>query len=185
MRQGYSTMLSDRLQKMREKTRERFYNRGRIAPLEETDVDLTGLSPYQSSAELFVRRCRREVPTVFPGENFCFTRSQGKIKYPKYRIENLTTDWEILLEQGVEGRLALARGELAAAAPGSESADFLGSSIRMLEAALELAERYAAAAEAAGESAVSELLRRVPRHPARTFHDALQSLFFMFSMFHL
>ena len=178
-------MLSDRLQKMRENTRERFYNRERIAPLDEAEIDLVGMSPCQAAAELFVRRCRREVPTVFPGENFCFTRSQGKIKFPKYRIENLTADWELLLEQGVAGRLSVAREKLAAAPAGSESADFLAASIRMLEASLELAERYAAAAEAAGESAVAELLRRVPRHPARTFHEALQSLFFMFSMFHL
>ena len=178
-------MLSDRLQRMRENTRERFYNRGRIAPLDEAEVDLAGMSPCQAAAEIFVRRCRREVPTVFPGEKFCFTRSQGKINFPKFRIENLSADWKLLLEQGVSGRLAVARERLAAAAPGPESADFLAASIRMLEAALELAERYAAAADAAGEPAVAELLRRVPRHPARTFHEALQSLFFMFSMFHL
>ena len=178
-------MLSDRLQKMRENTRERFYNRGRIEPLDEAEVDLSGMSPCQAAAELFVRRCRREVPTVFPGEKFCFTRSQGKIKYPRTRIENLTADWEILLAQGVAGRLAVAREKLAAAPSGSETSDFLSASIRMLEAALELAERYADAAEAAGETAVAELMRRVPRHPARTFHEALQSLFFMFSMFHL
>lgn len=177
-------MLSNRLRKMRENTRERFYNRGRIAPLDEAEVDLTGLSPYRSAAELFVRRCQREVPTVFPGEKFCFTRSQGKITYPRYRIENLTADWEILLEQGVEGRLAAAREKLAAAAD-PESADFLSCLIRMLEASLELADRYAAAAEAVGETATAELLRRVPRHPARTLHEALQSIFFMFSMFHL
>ena len=178
-------MLSDRLQKMRENTREHFYNRGRIAPLDDDEVDLSGMSPYQAAAELFVRRCRREVPTVFSGEKFCFTRSQGKIKYPRTRIENLSADWELLLTQGVAGRLAAAREKLAAAPYGSETADFLSASIRMLEAALELADRYAAAAETAGESAVAELLRRVPLHPARTLHEALQSLFFMFSMFHL
>jgi formate C-acetyltransferase len=178
-------MLSGRLQEMREKTRERFYNTRRRPPLGEDEVDLTGLSPYRAAAELFVRRCRCETPTVFPGERFSFTRTQGKIRYRKTRIENLTADWELVLEQGVEGRLAVARERLASVAPESESADFLRSSISMLEAVLELAERYAAAADDCGETDTAALLRRVPRHPARTLHEALQSMFFMFSMFHL
>ncbi|MBQ6351635.1 MAG: pyruvate formate-lyase, partial [Lentisphaeria bacterium] len=108
-----------------------------------------------------------------------------KIKYGRTRIENLTADWEILLEQGVAGRLAAAREKLEATPPESESAEFLRASIAMLTAVLELADRYADAARDAGETAMADLLRRVPRHPARTLHEALQSMFFLFSMFHL
>lgn len=68
-------MLSERLNAMREKTREHFYNTHRSLPLTAEEVDLTGLSPCRAAAELFARRCRRETPTVFPGERFCFTRS--------------------------------------------------------------------------------------------------------------
>ena len=107
------------------------------------------------------------------------------MQYGSCRIENLTADWELLLSQGAEGRLAAAREKLSATAPESEEADFLRSAIVMLEAVLELADRYAAAASAAGEEATAELMRRVPRHPARSMHEALQSMFFMFSMFHL
>ena len=178
-------MLSARLKEMREKTRERFYNSHRIPALLDEEVDLSGLSLCAAEAELFVQRCRREVPTIFPGEKFCFTRSQGKIRYRKYRIENLTPDWELLLTQGVTGRMAAAETKLVAVAPDSEEADFLRSSLRMMTAVLELADRYAEAAENAGEREVAAVMRQVPRRPARSFREALQSLFFMFSMFHL
>ena len=173
-------MLSARLETMREKTRERFYNSRRIPALLEEEVDLSGLSPCAAAAELFARRCAREEPTIFPGEKFCFTRSQGKISYGKYRIENLTADWELLLTQGVAGRMAAAETKLASVAPDSAEADFLRSSLRMMAAALELADRYAEAAEKAGETEVAAVMRQVPRRPAQSFREALQSLFFMF-----
>ena len=45
---------------------------------------------------------------------------------------------------------------------------------RMIDALIDLTDRYGAAARADGRADVAAVLEQVPRYPARTFHEALQ-----------
>ena len=57
-----------------------------------------------------------------------------------------------------------------------KAVEFLDSAIEIMEAVMELAARYASQARALGRDDLAEILEKVPAQPARTFHEALQSL---------
>ena len=56
------------------------------------------------------------------------------------------------------------------------SLEFLDSAIETIDAVLGLADRYAHGARELGREDIADILEQVPAHPARTFHEALQSL---------
>ena len=180
-------MLSDRLRKMYENTRSGAYARCRTRdiPWEEYEKKCAGLSPYRTLVETFRAVCRLEQPVIIPGDRFFFTRTlRGKDRtpLPGLQVENLTADWELLLSQGIDGRIAAAEKKLRTA--DAEGREFLTASIDMLNEVKELALRYADAAETSGDAEGAALLRKVPAGPASTLRESLQSIFFMFSMFH-
>lgn len=87
---------------------------------------------------------------------------------------------------------ALARAE---SAPSQELRDFYVAAALACEGPLDLADRYAAAldeaaaahsdpARAAELREMADRSRRVPREPARSFHDAVQSFWFMHAALH-
>lgn len=79
-----------------------------------------------------------------------------------------TIDFESLMEHGVEGLLEQVQ----------PSGAFYEACRVALEALLRFAERYRAAAEESGMEAAG-LLSHVPARPPRTFHEALQSAWFV------
>ncbi|MFA5027978.1 MAG: pyruvate formate lyase family protein, partial [Candidatus Methylomirabilota bacterium] len=112
---------------------------------------------------------------------------------------HLTPAWEILLERGLSGIRLEAGERRAAPSPGDPDADArrefwegIEACCRAVEA---LSDRYAAEAErmaaAAPEGvrrseleAIAATCRRVPAYPARTFREAVQSIWFIDFVLH-
>jgi formate C-acetyltransferase len=62
---------------------------------------------------------------------------------------------------------------------------FLEAVVTSLEAVLKLAERYSLAAKALGNAEIENIMRNVPRMPAASFHEALQSIRILSAAFYL
>lgn len=106
-----------------------------------------------------------------------------------------TPDYGMALERGLDALRDDARSELAEtrliSSDAVRKADFLRATILALEAVVLLAERFAALAEReavrqesprrrAELEAIAQTCRHVPRYPARTFREAIQSYWFLF-----
>ena len=104
-------------------------------------------------------------------------------------ISHFVPDYERLLEQGTEGYRSVVRARLGEVAEGSKEADFLQALLISCDGleqfadnyrreALEQAEREGDAARRRELEQIAAVCARVPRHPARSFQEALQSLLF-------
>ena len=95
---------------------------------------------------------------------------------------HMTLDFEKLLKIGVDGLLREVQERRAALdmldASSVSRDEFYEACEIELSALLELEEHYAAYAEARGLYELAAMLRRVPRGPAHSFHEALQSMHF-------
>jgi pyruvate formate-lyase/glycerol dehydratase family glycyl radical enzyme len=110
-----------------------------------------------------------------------------------YGIGHFTMNHRRLLARGLAGIIAEAREKLEALGPEERAGDkglFYDAVIRSLEAAIRFAHRYADEAErlagrttdrqrAAELTAIARICRRVPQHPAASFREAIQSVYFM------
>jgi pyruvate formate-lyase/glycerol dehydratase family glycyl radical enzyme len=110
-----------------------------------------------------------------------------------YGIGHFTMNHPRILRQGLAGTIAEARlrfDALTATERDGEKGIFYGAVIRTLEAAIAFANRYAARArELAGRASTPErkeelleiarVCERVPEHPARTFREAVQGVYFI------
>lgn len=135
------------------------------------------LSAEERMTRRFEWLCQEEKPVFLPEEKICFLRTTENIpdvfteeEWKEIRKEhyvhelgyssNLTVDYARVLNHGL---LAL-----------KENADEYGK--RMINAILELTERYCAEAEMTGKKELADILKQVPAYGARSFHEALQSL---------
>ena len=123
-------------------------------------------------------RTVRQIPDLHTDAEMDARRAAGTAFGEKGVVFNLTADFGPAIRDGLDARLAQMRERIARArAEGdAEGVDFLENAILSVEAVLELAERYRAAAAARGLGDIAETLARVPRLGARTFREALQSL---------
>jgi formate C-acetyltransferase len=110
-----------------------------------------------------------------------------------YGIGHFTMNYERILSQGLAGVMAEARERHGALSPEDQAGEkglFYQAVIRSLAAAVRLANRHAdlaekMAAETPDEARAEELrriaavCRRVPEHAPETFHQAVQSLYFI------
>ncbi|MHC4225253.1 MAG: pyruvate formate lyase family protein, partial [Planctomycetota bacterium] len=110
-----------------------------------------------------------------------------------YGIGHFTMNHRRVLERGLSGIIAEARGKLDAMSPSERSGEsglFYDAMIRSLATAVRFAHRHAALADemAAEESdprraaeleEIARVCRRVPEHPARTLHEAVQCVYFI------
>lgn len=110
-----------------------------------------------------------------------------------YGIGHFTMNHEKVLKQGLRGVIAEAQAKYDALLPDKQQNEpglFYQAVIRSLNAAIAFANRYADLAETlAGQTqdsaraselkAIAEVCRRVPEHPAQTFHEAIQCLYFL------
>ena len=110
-----------------------------------------------------------------------------------YGIGHFTMDHSQVLELGLAGIMQKAKEKLEALAPGDRDGEpglFYRATIRAMEGAVAFANRYAHAAEQMAETeenpnrkeellSIAEVCRRVPEHPAQTFHEAVQSVYFI------
>ena len=99
-----------------------------------------------------------------------------------WNFSNTTPNYDLLLHDGIESRLCRAREQLGTPCTFAEQR-FLISLIESGQAIIDMAERYARAADVVGNREMAAILRKVPRHGAETFHEALQSLRFVTASF--
>jgi formate C-acetyltransferase len=95
----------------------------------------------------------------------------------------MALDYAKLLKLGIEGILA----EIAEARATldknntlefAEKNEFYDTCVAQLNAVLELEDRYVAEARSRGLKQIADIMEKVPRKPAETFHEALQSIHF-------
>jgi pyruvate formate-lyase/glycerol dehydratase family glycyl radical enzyme len=110
-----------------------------------------------------------------------------------YGIGHFTMDHPRLLRDGLAGIIGEARQRYQALAPEDQRGEpglFYQAAIRSLSAAIRFAHRYADRAEAMAHderdparaeelAAIAAVCRRVPEHPAQTFREAIQSVYFI------
>lgn len=149
-----------------------------------------GLEPRARVADRFVRICAKETPLIMPGERIVLTRTITDMnaifikEEGKDRIDlpcMFTKDeWlavkekHFIHEAGFLSNVIpdfaqiLSRGLL----DYKKDADVYGQ--QMIDALIDLCDRYAAVAAAQGREDIAATLAQVPRYPARNFREALQ-----------
>ena len=110
-----------------------------------------------------------------------------------YGVGHFTMDHEKLLAVGLKGIIEETAAKLAALSADEKKAGtglFYDAVIRSLEAAIRFANRYAWEASRMAEAEkdparkaelveIARVCSRVPEHPARTYHEAVQSVYFV------
>ena len=138
-----------------------------------------GESPaFLEDERIAFTRTVRQIPDLHTEAEMDARRAAGTAFGEKGVVFNLTADFGPAIRDGLDARLAEMRARLARCRDESdaEGIEFLENAVLSVEAVLELTEKYRAAAEKRGLTAVAETLARVPRFGARTLHEALQSL---------
>ncbi len=164
------------------------------APIEVlTECEAGQLSWPRRVARLVQRQCEAEQVYIHPDERIVFTRTlptvppiyspvewaqltAGRTLHELGPVSNICADWSLLLTQGLLGRKQVALATRERLADDTKACEFLDSAVETIDAVLELAARYARAARLAGRDEIAAILAHVPAQPARTFHEALQSL---------
>ena len=197
--------MNHRLELLKEKTRAGDHLRYRQASAPDIlpECEWENLSWMRRAARLVTAQCAAEITVFEPDECIAFTRTlpadipllysmdewesltSGRTIHELGPINNICPDWEMTLSQGLLGRRQVALDTMAKKRGDPEAAEFIESAIEAIDAVIGLAERYAAEALRLGRSDLAEILNRVPAQPARTFHEALQSLRFLHAITYL
>ncbi len=134
----------------------------------------------------------RETPVIFPDERIVllrtvptvpeiFTdreraqRAAGHRIHELGKVSNVSPDYATTIGAGLAEPRSAAVTALSAG-PSRGEAEFLTAVVESIDAVLRLSDRYADEADRTGHDDIAEVLRRVPRHGARTFDEALQML---------
>jgi formate C-acetyltransferase len=160
---------------------------GAVVSLDEDE--LKPLSACGRAALALKKICGAETPVILPEENIVFTRTLAKLPegvFPAgtrwgYGAGNICADWEKSLTQGLLGRKKAALESMRKHRDDPAAADFLEAAVSSIDSVLNLAERYAEAAEKAGRPDIAGTLGNVPANRPRSYREALQSLKFMHS----
>jgi formate C-acetyltransferase len=190
-------MLSERLLRLRDRVRARTHREQRLlAPPDVlAECEREGLSWVRRNARLVRRLCEAETVVLGPGERIFYTRTvpavppvytdatwrelfRGRVQHELGPISNVCADWSLLLRDGLLGRRRVATSALERTGLEPAQVDFLESAVEAIDAVVALARRYAAEARRCGQAQAATRLERVPAHPARSFHEALQCLRF-------
>ena len=183
--------MDARVAGMYEKVRSGFYQKYRVStiPIDELEEIYNTKEPYEAVIAALEKILNLESPVIIPGEKFQFIRTcTGKAIPPSNvgrRVENITPNWEVLLRDGLAKRRLIIQGKLKESSIETNSKSFLLAADKMLELVCDFANRYANAAEDLEEIETAKLLKKVPIQAPETLHEALQSIFFMFSILHL
>ena len=159
-------------------------------PLTEEEKNvLRDVVPYWEEHSVYTKwkascpaEAQRYDGVIFGGGAFCGNNQH---------YGHISVDYAMLLRLGAEGILDKVNARLAETAPGTEEHDELTAMGITLRALLVIGERYAEKAEELAKAEknpdrrqeleqIAAVCRRVPRHPARSFHEALQSTWFAF-----
>ena len=93
---------------------------------------------------------------------------------------HIAWDWNSILRQGTTGLRERCRRGLIRKAGDEEAEHFYNGVIIMLDALDEWNDKHVAILEKMGKTEEAEICKRVPRYPARSFREALQSFFMQF-----
>ena len=115
------------------------------------------------------------VPSIYNSEDWS-RLTAGRTLHELGPVSNICADWSLLLSQGLLGRKQVALESRERLASNPSAVEFLDCAIKTMDAVTGLAARYASQAQTMGRDDLAEILENVPAHPARTFHEALQSL---------
>ena len=137
---------------------------------------LEQLSPLERMTQRFELLIKLETPVLLEGERICFMRTVKQIPdcFTKDEWEQIRKN-HFIHELGYFSNLspnyqkAIDRGLLAL----RESADSYGK--RVIDAILDLTDRYCAQARKEGKEDLVAVLERVPKYGANSFREALQS----------
>ena len=157
------------------------------------ECEAENLSWPRRVARLVRRQCEAEQVVIAPDEQIVFTRTlpavppiynsedwarltAGRTLHELGPVSNICADWSLLLSQGLLGRKQVALESRERLAGDPSAVEFLDCAIETMDAVMGLAARYASQAQSMGRDDLSKILENVPAHPARTFHEALQSL---------
>ena len=154
-----------------------------------------GVAPERRAAEGLRAMLAAEQPAFLPGERIAFLRTVKQIPdlytpaemealrgnavyHEKGCVFNISPDYATTIREGLDARRAEIAARLRRAEEERDDAavEFLTAALSGVDAVLDLAERYRAAAHAQGLVEIANLLGRVPRQGATTFHEALQFL---------
>jgi pyruvate-formate lyase len=187
--------MNERLAAMKRRVREGEHHSLRQSRSIEVlaECEREGLSWSRRVSRLVRRQCEAEQVVIGEDERIVFTRTlpgippvyspeewarltEGHTLHELGPVSNICADWSLLLSQGLLGRRRIALETRSRLAADPRAVEFLDSAIETIDAVLALAERYAQKAGELGRDDLVDLLERVPAHPARSFHEALQSL---------
>lgn len=151
------------------------------------------------SAQRLIYVLNKEKPVLFGDERIAFTRTVQTIPeifteeemealkkkhwiHEKGDLCNISVDYMKLMKTGLVPKKEELAGQKAAfeAAGECEKAHYVNLQIQILDAVLDLAERYRRMAEAQGNETVAQTLAKVPAYAPESFLEALQ----MFRILH-
>jgi pyruvate-formate lyase len=189
--------MNDQLEFMKKRVRAGEHRSLRqAAPIDVlAECEAENLSWPRRVARLVRRQCEAEQVVIAPDEQIVFTRTlpavpliynfedwsrltAGRTLHELGPVSNICADWSLLLSQGLLGRKQVALESHERLAGDPSAVEFLDCAIETIDAVIRLAARYASRAQTMGCNDLAEILENVPAHPARTFHEALQSLRF-------
>jgi pyruvate-formate lyase len=189
--------MNEQLEFMKKRVRAGEHHSARqAAPIDVlAECEAENLSWPRRVARLVRRQCEAEQAVIAPDEQIVFTRTlpavppiyssedwahltAGRTLHELGPVSNICADWSLLLSQGLLGRKQVALESRERLAGDPSAVEFLDCAIETIDAVIALAARYASRAQTMGRDDLAEILENVPAHPARTFHEALQSLRF-------
>lgn len=191
--------LGERVMALRESVRRGDQKAFRTTPVLEAAAicDSEGLDWPRRAARLTELMCAAEKPVILPHETIAFTRTipavppyyspeqwrekfRGHAMHESGMISNICADWALVLREGLEARKAVIAARYAK--EGGEALRILAEGVATtIDAVLSLATRYRDEAARKGLADTALALDAVPSGPARTFHEAIQSLKFTHS----
>jgi formate C-acetyltransferase len=187
--------MNDQLEFMKKRVRAGEHHSARqAAPIDVlAECEAENLSWPRRVARLVRRQCEAEQIVIAPDEQIVFTRTlpavppiynsedwahltAGRTLHELGPVSNICADWSLLLSQGLLGRKQVALESREQLADDPSAVEFLDCAIETMDAVIGLATRYASRAQTMGRDDLAVILENVPALPARTFHEALQSL---------
>jgi pyruvate-formate lyase len=193
--------MNKRLNNLRSRAFNREYKKYRQSPMPDLSaaLDVSHLSLMEVSSRITRKMCELEQAVILPDERIVFTRTvpsvvsfyseeitkkspDGSILHELGPISNICADWGMALSQGLIGRRKVALASRERLRRDRDAAEFLDCAIETIDAVLGLVKKYSAAAMIVGRHDLVEMLKHVPAHPPRTFHEALQALRILHAM---
>lgn len=150
-----------------------------------------GLSDIERSQERLAWVLKKEIPVILPGEQIVFMRTVPRIpeiftpeeweniKKDHYihelgRVCNISSNYEYTIEVGLEQRRKEINVALSLHKDNPSAVAFLNAVVSSIDEIESLTDKYRHEALKAGRKDIADVLKRVPRHGAGSFLEALQ-----------